>query len=195
MSRCDNCGCVTKKQIANRASRYNHGHESKCILATPKYAKRLFHTLIIGVMSCVLPFATQRFLAAQTPTFHVLVLDALDGKPQANVKIEPLCTGLPRNFSEQMAFTNDKGIAIISYACTERQEIEIAVFPPNKKEQCGGDAGMTFNDVVSGGFLSKPDSAGEIWCPTKVSKKLKPVPGQAIIFVRKPTWWQSHVAG
>jgi hypothetical protein len=73
--------------------------------------------------------------------------------------------------------------------------IEIAVFPPNKKEQCGGDAGMTFNDVASGGFVSKPDSAGGIWCPTKVSRTLKPVPGQVTIFVKKPTWWQSHVAG
>ena len=26
---------------------------------------------------------------------------------------------------------------------------------------------MTFNDVVSVGFLSKPDAAGGIWCPTQ----------------------------
>lgn len=133
--------------------------------------------------------------SAQSSNFKVLVLDALDGKPQANVEIEPFCAGLPRNFPEKTAFTNNEGIATITYLCKEKQLIEIEVFPPNTKEQCGDDAVMTFNDVVSAGFLSKPDSAGGIWCPTKVSKRLKSVPGQAVIFVKKPTWWQSHVAG
>jgi len=160
-----------------------------------RHARHLGLPLLIGVVAYLLLFVTPRSVAAQTPTFHVLVLDALDGKPQANVEIQPLCTGPPGNFSKERAMTNDKGIAAISYACGEKQKIEIAVFPPDKKEQCGDDAAMTFDDVSSAGFLSKPDSAGGIWCPAKVSKKLKPVPGQAIIFVKKPTWWQSHVAG
>lgn len=126
---------------------------------------------------------------------RVLVLDALDGKPQANVKVAPLCAGPPRNFPEEATFTNDKGIATISYVCTEKQAIEIEVFSPDKKEQCGADAKANFNDVTSIGFISDPSSAGGIWCPTKVSKNLKPVPGQVIMFVKKPTWWQSHVAG
>jgi hypothetical protein len=125
----------------------------------------------------------------------VLVLDALDGKPQGNVKVEPLCAGPPRNFPGKSAVTNDEGIATIEYACNEKQVIEIEVFPPNKKEQCGGDAGMAFNEIESVGFISKPDSDGGIWCPTKVSRTLKPVPGQVIVFVKKPTWYQSHVAG
>src|SRR5580698_188677 len=108
-----------------------------------RYARLLFHTLMIGEMACVLLFATPVSLASQTLTFHVLVLDALNDKPQANVKIEPLCAGPPRNFFEQTVLTNDRGIATVSYACGERQEIELAVFPPNKKEQCGGYAGMT----------------------------------------------------
>ena len=155
----------------------------------------LLYALTIGLTACVMLFATPGSISAHTPTFHVLVLDALDGKPQANVKVEPLCAGAPHNFLEETAITNDKGIATISYACGEKQRIEIAVFPPNRKEQCGGDAGMIFSDVVSAGFLSKPDSDGGIWCPTKVSKRLKPAPGEAIIFVKKPTWWQSHIAG
>jgi hypothetical protein len=127
----------------------------------------------------------------------VLVLDALDGKPQANVKVEPLCAGLPRNFPEKTAFTNDKGIATISYVCNEKQVIEIEVIPPNRKEQCGADAKTNFNDAMSVGFISDPSSAtiGGMWCPTKVSKTLKPVPGQITVFVKKPTWWQAHVAG
>jgi len=155
----------------------------------------LHHALTIGVTACMMLLATPEPISAQTPTFRVLVLDALDGKPQAAVEVEPLCAGAPRNYSEERAITNDKGIATISYACGEGQKIVIAVSPPNWKEQCGGDAGMIFSDVVSAGFLSKPDSDGGIWCPTKVSKRLKPAPGEAIIFVKKPTWWQSHVAG
>jgi hypothetical protein len=126
---------------------------------------------------------------------QVLVLDALDGKPQANVEVEYFCAGTPRNSASNRAITNDKGLANISTFCNDRQNIEISAYPPNKKEQCGDDVAMTFNDVVSRGFVSKPDSAGGIWCPTKVSRTLKPVPGQVIMFVKKPTWWQSHVAG
>ena len=126
---------------------------------------------------------------------RVLVLDALDGKPQANVKVEYFCTGPPRNSAPDRSITNNEGIAKISNLCNDKQKIEISVYPPNKKEQCGDDAVMTFKDVVSVGFLSKPEAAGGISCPTKRSKTLKPVPGQVIIFVKKPTWWQSHVAG
>jgi hypothetical protein len=127
----------------------------------------------------------------------VLVLDALDGKPQVNVKVESLCAGPPRNFGGKPAFTNDKGIATISHVCNEKQVIEIEVFPPNKKEQCGSDAKTNFSEVTSVGFLSDPSSEaiGGMWCPTKVSRTLKPVPGQVILFVKKPTWYQSHIAG
>jgi hypothetical protein len=128
-------------------------------------------------------------------SLNVLVIDALDGKPQANVKVEPFCAGPPRNFDGKSAFTNDKGIVTIPYVCNEKQVIEIEVFPPNKKEQCGDDVNTNLNDAMSRGFISNPSAAGGIWCPTKVSKSLKPLPGQLIIFVKKPTWWQSHVAG
>ena len=126
---------------------------------------------------------------------QVRVLDALDGKPQANVEVMYFCVGPPRNSAHKTAVTNNEGLATISNSCNDKQNVEISIYPPNKKEQCGDDAVVTFSAVVSVGFISKPDSAGGIWCPTKVSKKLKPVPGQAIIFVKRPTWWQSHVAG
>ena len=183
------------EQIAVVVAHYNHGMNFDKRWATFGNVRLLLRTLTIGVSACVMLILTYASLAAQTPVFKVLVLDALDGKPQSNVKVEPLCVGLPLNFLEKAAFTNDMGIATVSYACRENQKIEIAVFPPNKKEQCGGDAGMTFSDVVSAGFLSRPDSDGGIWCPAKVSQQLKPVQGQATIFVKKPTWWQSHVAG
>jgi hypothetical protein len=126
---------------------------------------------------------------------RVLVLDALDGKPQANVAVDYFCAGPPKNSAPKRSITNGEGFATISNFCDDKQKIEIAVYPPDRKEQCGDDAAITFNDVLSVGFVSKPDSAGGIWCPVKVSKKLKPVPGQVTLFIKKPTWWQAHIAG
>ena len=125
----------------------------------------------------------------------VVVLDALNGKPQANVKVESFCVGPPGNERGQTAFTNDEGIAIVSYTCSANQAIEFEVFPPSKKEQCGDDVKTNLADVTSRGFISNPSAAGGIWCPTKVGRTLKPVPGQVTVFVKKPTWWQSHVVG
>jgi hypothetical protein len=143
------------------------------------------------LLTCLL-FCTHSMMAQD---LQLLVLDALDGKPQANVKVEYFCTGPPRNSAPTGSITDNDGSAKISNLCNDKQKIEISIYPPNRKEQCGDDAVMSFNDVISVGFLSKPDAAGGIWCPTKVSRTLKPVPGKAIMFVKKPTWWQSHVAG
>jgi hypothetical protein len=152
-----------------------------------------------GGNSCWFLFACLLFCDfGMAQDLQVLVLDALDGKPQANVKVEYFCVGPPRNTAPNKVITDSEGSARISISCTDNQKIEMSVFPPNKKEQCNDDAVMTFNEVASVGFVSKPDSSGAvgaIWCPTKVSKKLKPVPGRVVIFVKKPTWWQSHVAG
>jgi len=124
----------------------------------------------------------------------VLVLDALDGKAQGNVKVEYFCAGPPRNSVPKTTFTDTEGLAKVSILCSDKQEIDISIYPPNKKEQCG-DGSITLQDIVSVGVVTKPDAAGGIWCPTKVSRTLKPSPGQVIMFVKKPTWWQSHVAG
>jgi hypothetical protein len=147
----------------------------------------IFWFLLTGLLFC-----THSMMAQD---LQLLVLDALDGKPQANVKVEYFCTGPPRNSAPNRSITDNYGSAKISNLCNDKQKIEISIYPPNKKEQCGDDAVMSLNDVISVGFLSKPDAAGGIWCPTKVSRTLKPVPGKAIMFVKKPTWWQSHVAG
>ena len=53
---------------------------------------------LLGVMFLFLfgsALSCTRGLMAQD--LQVLVLDALNGKPQANVKVEPLCAGPPRN--------------------------------------------------------------------------------------------------
>jgi len=125
---------------------------------------------------------------------QVLVLDALDGKPQANVHVEYFCTRTQHNSAHKKALTSNDGSAKFSNPCSSEEEIEISVYPPNKKEQCGVGL-VTLKEILSVGVVAQPDSAGGIWCPTKVSKTLKPVPGQITVFVKKPTWWQSHVAG
>ena len=125
---------------------------------------------------------------------RVLVLDALDGKPQASVDVEYFCTGPSHNTAHKRVLTNNEGLAAFSNPCSNEEEIDISVYPHNKKEQCG-EGSITVKEILSVGAVAKPDADGGIWCPTKVSKKMKPVPGQVIIFIKKPTWWQSHVAG
>lgn len=146
-----------------------------------------YGVLLACMISC------QSWMRAQD--LKVLVLDALDGKPQAHVEVEYFCTRIQHNSEHKKALTNDEGWAKVSNFCSGEEKVEISVYPLNKKEQCGDDAVMALDDVVSVGFLSKPDSAGGIWCPTRVSRTLKPVPGQVILFIKRPTWWQSHVAG
>jgi hypothetical protein len=124
----------------------------------------------------------------------VLVLDALNGKPQGNIHVEYFCTGIQHNSPHARALTNAQGLAKLSDHCGVAEDIEISVYPADKKEQCGvGPASL--KEILSAGIVTKPDADGGIWCPTKVSKKLKPVPGQITMFVKKPTWWQAHVAG
>lgn len=131
---------------------------------------------------------------AMAQDLRVLVLDALDGKPQANVEVEYFCTRPQHNSTHKRTLTSDDGAAEFSNPCSAGEEIEISIYPPNKKEQCGVGP-VTLKEILSVGVVAQPDAAGGIWCPTKVSKTLKPVPGQVIMFVKKPTWWQRHFAG
>jgi hypothetical protein len=131
-------------------------------------------------------------MAAQT--FDVLVLDALNGKPQAGVKVNYFCSGRTNELPPKSVLTNSHGIAEVPYRCSSEAKIEINALAPLPKEQCGEVAPLT-PEEISSGVVSNPSAAGNIWCPTRVSKKLKPTPKQIIIFVKKPTWWQSHVAG
>ena len=148
-------------------------------------------------------FSAQPDVMAQD--LKVLILDALNGKPQASVKVEYFCTGRPRITQPNpavtrpyRAITNSEGLALFANPCGREDEIEISVYPPDRKEQCGDIVKINLHDAILSGLISDPRSNGEMggmWCPTKVSKTLKPVPGQITVFVKKPTWWQSHVAG
>jgi len=90
--------------------------------------------IIYGLLcACMLSFA--RGMMAQD--LQVLVLDALDGKPQANVQVEYFCTRTQHNSAHKKALTSNDGPAKFSNPCSSEEEIEISLYPPNKKEQCG----------------------------------------------------------
>lgn len=128
------------------------------------------------------------------PSVRVLVLDALDGKPQAGVNVDYLCDEIPHSTTTK-EITDKTGTAEVPFSCRPGNKIELFAVPNNRKEGCGGGVAATLQEIESVGVISKPDSDGGIWCPTKISRKLKAVPGQVTLFVKKPTWWQSHVAG
>ena len=150
----------------------------------------------------ILLFVAAEIIAAQSlsdprsdpPKFRVQVLDALDGKPQAGVNVYYLCDEIPHSITTH-EITDKTGIAEVPFICRPGNKIELDSLPNSSKEGCGGGVAATLEEVKSVGIISRPDSAGGIWCPTKISRKLKPVPGQVTLFVKKPTWWQSHVAG
>jgi hypothetical protein len=143
---------------------------------------------------CLLSFALVCNPAMMAQDLRVLVLGASDAKPQANVNVEYFCTRPQHNSAHKTVRTDNKGVATISNPCSSEEEVEIALYPTDKKEQCGVGS-ITLKEILSVGAVAKPDEAGGIWCPTKVSRAMKPVPGQIIMFVKKPTWWQSHFAG
>jgi len=131
---------------------------------------------------------------SETPRVRVLVLDALDGKPQAGVHVWYLCNEIPHGTNTYVV-TDKAGTADVPFYCSPGNKIELDAVPKIGKEGCGGGVAATLQEIESHGVISAPDSAGGIWCPTKISRKLTPVPGQVTLFVKKPTWWQAHVAG
>jgi hypothetical protein len=131
---------------------------------------------------------------SDSPRVRVLVLDALDGKPQAGVNVDYLCDEIPHS-TTTYKITDETGTAEVPFSCRPGNKIELDAVPSSRKEGCGGGVAATLQEIESVGVISRPDSAGGIWCPTKISRKLTAVPGQVTLFVKKPTWWQSHVAG
>jgi hypothetical protein len=147
---------------------------------------RLLHAVIVvGALGSAV---------AHSQEFKVLVLDALDGKPQTGVTVPYLCDEIPHSTTTH-ATTDAMGIAVVPYTCKSGNKIELGAVPKIGKEGCGGGVAATLEEIESRGVVSQPDSAGGIWCPTEISRKLTPVPGQVNLFVKKPTWWQAHVAG
>jgi hypothetical protein len=144
------------------------------------------------------------FLAAlgRAQTFKVRVLDALNGKPYNNLPINYYCFSEGQHkIAIKSIATGSNGFAEVNYECQKGERIYILTGALDGKstwtgkiEECGSLEPQTIEQILNVGVISKPTAAGGIWCPAKVSEKLKPIPGQVILFAKKPTWWQKHVA-
>jgi hypothetical protein len=156
---------------------------------TGGFIKSCGEALMRGALLLTILFAPAVLV---TQSVKVLVLDALSGKPQSGVEVHYFCQSGTHNFlPEDSDITNSEGLAIVSYPCKEDQKIEFWV-TASKKEECGELNAVTFMEISSVGLIGSPDGDGQMQCPTKISRKLKPVSGQIIIFIKKPSWWQSH---
>jgi len=123
----------------------------------------------------------------------VLVLDASSGKPQPGVEIQYYCAGRTRNSPNSApVLTHSDGLAKVPITCSETQKMDLRALPPDPKEQCGELPLLTLQEITSSGVVANPGADGNIWCSDKVSRKMKAAPGQITLFVKKPTWFQSH---
>ena len=144
------------------------------------------------MLFCV--FLTSASVAAQK--IKVLVLGAVNGKPYEGIEIYSLCDDGGSGTSTLKTKTDVNGLAEIPFRCASGVKFKVSTYiEGDKLSECGEMEGQTLQKILEVGFISDPRGAGGIWCPAKISKKLKPVPGEVILFVKKPTWWQSHVAG
>lgn len=124
--------------------------------------------------------------------FTVVVLDALNSRPQAGVLVNYSCEGQGWSPSDEVR-TDNNGSAEVPFPCGKVDRIELSVFAPDWKQnayarsQCGGLGAISLEEILSAGIVGNPSADGNIWCPTKISRKLKPVPGRVTIFIKKPT--------
>jgi hypothetical protein len=132
-------------------------------------------------------------LAYANQAFQVLVLDALDGKPQSGVMVDYFCEGQVFDAAREVR-TNLQGIAEVPFSCGSGTRIGLSVnsvTTPTDKYECGWLRAVTLEEIMLSGVISKPNSDG-FWCPARVSRKLKPVPGRVILFIKRESWLQSH---
>ena len=132
-------------------------------------------------------------MAYASQTFQVLVLDELDGKPQSGVMVDYFCEGQGYDATREVR-TSLQGLAEIPFSCGSGTKIRLtvnSVTTPMDKYECGGLREVTLQEISLVGVISKPNSDG-FWCPARVSRKLRPFPGRVILFIKRPSWLQSH---
>jgi hypothetical protein len=157
--------------------------------------RRGWPQIVICIFISVLAILILAPTALVAQSVNVLVLDALSGKPQSGVKVHYYCQSEPRNFLPgDSDFTKSDGLAVVAYPCKADQKIvfDVTALP---KEECGDLPPLSLKEISEVGIISAPDGVGEMHCSTKISRKLKPVPGQVIIFIKKPSWLQYRFGG
>lgn len=133
--------------------------------------------------------------SVEVQKIKVLVLDDLSGKPYGNIEVHYVCEDGGTWLPSQSTKTNTDGLAEVPFQCASGVKFKVSTYiEGDKLSECGEMVGQTLQEILEIGVISDPRAAGGIWCPAKISKKMKPVPGEVILFVKKPTWWQVHVA-
>jgi hypothetical protein len=146
---------------------------------------------VLMTLLCI--FVTNASLEAQK--IKVLVLGALNGKPHEGVEVYSLCEDGGSESSARRTKTDANGLAEVPFNCASGVKFKVSTYiEGDKLSECGEMEGRTLQEILEVGIISDPRAAGGIWCPAKISKKMKPVPGEVILFVKRPTWWQAHVA-
>ncbi|MGD0629048.1 MAG: hypothetical protein ABR987_06840 [Terracidiphilus sp.] len=130
------------------------------------------------------------------PTITVLVLNDFSGKPYEGIEVDYFCEDGHVWSPSQKTTTNASGLAKIAFPCASDVKFKVSTYiEGDELAECGEMEGQTLQKILETGVISDPRAAGGIWCPARISKRMKPVPGGVIIFLKKPTWWQVHVAG
>jgi len=151
--------------------------------------------IVICIFIIILAILILAPTALIAQSVKVLVLDALNGKPQIGVEVHYYCQSETHNFLPgDSDITKSDGLAIVAYPCKADQKIvfDVTALP---KEECGDLPALSLKQIAEVGIISAPDGVGEMHCSTKISRKLKPVPGQVIIFIKKPSWLQYRFGG
>ena len=160
-----------------------------------KARRAMLHLVVLG--------AAFLSVLGRAQTFKVRVLDALRGSPYNDMPVNSFCfrEGERTHTSNRTTLTDSNGVAEILYDCKKGETINLLTGAldgkskwTGKVEECGYLDSLTIEQILNVGVVSNPSAPGGIWCPAKISKKMKPIPGQVIIFAKKPTWWQKHVA-
>jgi hypothetical protein len=134
-------------------------------------------------------------ISSDAQKIDVLVLDNATGKPYQGIEIHYGCEDGGVWSPSRTTKTDINGLAEVPYPCTSGVLFRVWTYIPGEKlAECGELTGQTLQKLLEVGVISNPRADGGIWCPVKVSKKMKPVPGQVTLFLKKPTWWQTHVA-
>lgn len=71
---------------------------------------------------------------SNSPRVRVLVLDALDGKPQAGVNVDYLCGEIPHS-TTAYEITDKTGTAEVPFSCRPGNKIELIAVPKNALDQ------------------------------------------------------------
>jgi hypothetical protein len=130
--------------------------------------------------------------SSEAQKISVLVLDDVTGKPYQGIEIHYGCEDGGTWSPSRTRKTDINGLAEVSYPCASGVLFKVWTYIPGEKlAECGELTGQTLQKLLEVGVISDPRADGGIWCPAKISKKMKPVPGQVTLFLKKPTWWQT----